>query len=351
MAPKTDDETGKRHIHSVIERAFQSANINLLIGSGASYPAIQLAGDIETEIDQLLKANQLEEADRKKCEFIRTVQSPTNQLIEGRSDKTHTTLNHYEQLLTTLTAILIRRKTQLLPTQATIFTTNYDLFIEKASENVKSARLNDGFNRVPRLNNRFEFSPQNLFETTFVSGNLYDYKVEIPAINLVKLHGSLSWRRDEEDIICSFDKTDDFPNTPPSKQDIKEYLEQFAVVLPQMGKFEETVMNRIYYDLLRIYSNQLDKKNCLLIVFGFSFADDHIREITERALKNPTLKVIIFSYSVPDAKKFERLFGKYNNVDIIAPEKNSKIDFKTFNSILESVVSPQKLSNEDTNVD
>ena len=89
----------------------------------------------------------------------------------------------------------------------------------------------------------------------------------------------------------------------------------------------------------------------LLIVFGFSFADQHIREITERALKNPTLKVIIFSYSTDDANTFHEIFKKYNNVDIIEPAEDAKIGFETFNSILESVVSPNEVSNEDTNVD
>ena len=116
-----------------------------------------------------------------------------------------------------------------------------------------------------------------------------------------------------------------------------------------MGKFQETVMDRTYYDLLRIYSNQLDRKNSLLIVFGFSFADLHIREITERALKNPTLKMIIFAFSTGEANKFAALFGEYNNVDIIKPEKTNKIKFGEFNSILESIVPTKKSSTEDSN--
>lgn len=351
MVRKTYDDDSKNHIHYIFERALQSANINLLVGSGASFPAIELAGNIEEEIDKLLRENKQSEADGKKCEFIKTVQTPTNNLLKNESNEANDkVVEYYRTLLNTLTEILIKRKTQLLPTQATIFTTNYDLFIEKAFETIQSARLNDGFNRIPSLNNRFEFSPQNFFETIFTSGNLYDYKVEIPAINLVKLHGSLSWKRDNEDIICSFDQTDELPDNP-SEKDIEKYLEQFAVVLPQMGKFQETVMNRIYYDLLRIYSNQLDKKNSLLIVFGFSFADQHIREITQRALKNPTLKVIIFSYSTNDANNFHEIFGRYNNVDIIEPTKDAKIGFETFNSILASVISPKEVSKEDENVD
>lgn len=346
----------KQHIRYIFERSLQSANINILIGSGASYPAVELVGDIEKDIDELLAENKQSDANNKKCDFMKNVQTPTNQLISDQyNDDTskkniETVVKNYEVLLNILTTILIKRKTKLLSTQATIFTTNYDLFIEKASETVQSVRLNDGFHRFPSLSNQFDFSPQNFFETTSVSGNLYDYKVEIPAINLVKLHGSLSWKRNNEAIICCFEQTNCLPDNP-SERDIEEFLEQFIVVLPQMGKFQETVMNRVYYDLLRIYSNQLDKKNSLLIVFGFSFADKHIYEITERSLKNPTLKVIIVSYSTDDANNFQKLFGKYNNVDIIEPKKGAYINFEVFNTILKSIVPLNEVSNEDSNVD
>ena len=52
--------------------------------------------------------------------------------------------------------------------------------------------------------------------------------------------------------------------------------------------------------MLRIYANSLELENSLLIVFGFSFSDEHVREVTVRALRNATLKVVdirIFSRS------------------------------------------------------
>ena len=53
-----------------------------------------------------------------------------------------------------------------------------------------------------------------------------------------------------------------------------------------------------YYELLRMFSNNIDKENAVLFVFGFSFADEHIREIVNRAVKsNPTLLVVIFAFN------------------------------------------------------
>ena len=43
-------------------------------------------------------------------------------------------------------------------------------------------------------------SISNFFNVLYSTGNLYNYQVEIPAINLIKLHGSLNWEtKDEKD--------------------------------------------------------------------------------------------------------------------------------------------------------
>ena len=331
-----DGDVEKQRIHYLLQRAFQSANINLLIGSGASYPAIKLVGNIEKEINDLLEADKEQEAKEKKCTFVQTIQTPTNQLIKDeKMDDNDKVKSYYTELLNILMTILIKRKTKLLPIQATIFTTNYDLFIEKSFENLpfQSLRLNDGFGRFPSLKNKFEFSPENFFETTSSRGQLYDYKVEIPSINLIKLHGSMSWKREEKIILYRVEPTDELPVTP-SEDEQTTYLDQFTVVLPQKHKFRETVLDRFYYDLLRTYANQLDEKNTLLIVFGFSFTDEHIREITKRALKNPTLKIIIFAFDLDSALFFENEFKKYNNVDIVQPADGATIGFEIFNTIL-----------------
>jgi hypothetical protein len=46
-----------------------------------------------------------------------------------------------------------------------------------------------------------------------------------------------------------------------------------------------------------IYNNELEKENGVLFVMGFSFADEHIRELTLRvANTNPTSIIYIFVY-------------------------------------------------------
>ena len=62
-------------------------------------------------------------------------------------------------------------------------------------------RLKDGFVRVPSLTGRSEYSSRTFFTTTSSTANLYNYRVDIPCINLMKLHGSLSWKKAGDDIL------------------------------------------------------------------------------------------------------------------------------------------------------
>jgi len=327
-----------------LARLFQSGHVNFLIGSGASLPAISAAGEIEQEIADLFAAGQDDQAREKMYGFLATIQGPMNDLIVGtQNDNNAHTLSHYRACLQIIETILTERRTKLLPKQATIFTTNYDLFIEQASVAQPALKLNDGFSRIPSLTNQTVYSPRNFFTSIYNTGNLYNYTVEIPSINLIKLHGSLSWTKDGDDILFNVAERD-FLGDQKTPEEVEHFIRQYAVVLPQTAKYRTTLMERTYYELLRIYANQLDRENTLLMAFGFSFDDAHIRDITIRALKNPTLKLVAFAYDDAARHSFAEKFGGYDNVDIIAPAENAVIDFHTFNEAMRSFLPTEKES-------
>jgi hypothetical protein len=122
---------------------------------------------------------------------------------------------------------------------------------------------------------------------------------------------------------------------------VKEFLEKHFLILPNLKKFHSTLMERVYYDLLRIFSKAMDQPNVVLMCFGFSFADEHILDITRRALRNPTSHLIIFSYDKASATGFQAKFSKQRNVTVIAPPAGAHIDFARLNKIIASVVSGQ----------
>ncbi len=338
MAHALNLETAEEDFRKNLARSIQSAHLNFLIGSGASYPAIPTAGAVEAEIVSLFEAGDEDGAYLKLYDFLAAIQVPTNSLIVGTSDMAITsTVANYTEYLGIIEAILRERRTSLLPKQATIFTTNYDLFIEQASLSYPAMRLNDGFSRVPSLSGRAEFSSRTFFTSTSNTGNLYNYKVDIPSINLIKLHGSLSWKKDGDCVLFSV------RDTPPlaagkTAAEVKTFVDAYAMVLPEAKKFHATLMDGTYYELLRIFNNELDREGTLLISFGFSFGDSHILGITKRALKNPTLKLVAFAFSETDRESLLERFDGSNNVDIIAPGSATNIDFVRFNAVLRSIL-------------
>lgn len=334
-----DDKKGA-DVAELLTSRFQSGHINFLLGSGASLPAISVAGNVEAEAHELFEAGKEEEAEKKLAGLLNSVNGPTNDLIQSNENQNVAeTLKNYKKFVALIELILLERKTNILAKQVTVFTTNYDLFIEEASAKSPSLILNDGFDRRPNLIGKAFYSTRKFFDAVYHRGPLYNYVTEIPSINLVKLHGSLSWSKDDDEITYAIKDTNLLSDEELDNADsVSSYLNQHDLILPHKGKFHETLMGRTYYDLLRIYSNELDKENSLLIAFGFSFLDEHIFDLTKRVLKNPSLILVIFAFNEDAKNGYEAKFAEFSNVTIIYPVKDEVIDFPRFNQILESSI-------------
>jgi hypothetical protein len=76
---------------------------------------------------------------------------------------------------------------------------------------------------------------------------------------------------------------------------------------------------------MRQYSNNLEKENTLLLVSGFSFADEHIADITKRAANtNPTLHIVVFAYDDDGGDSIRKnlkmsAVSPNNNIVILTP--------------------------------
>jgi hypothetical protein len=333
------------NVAQLLERYIQSAHLNFLFGSGASMPAIELAGTVEQEIDQHLTASEHDEANKKALTFIEELEYQHCFLPDGytEGDDTDITLQNYLRFLRSIDRILFERKNILLPRQANIFTTNYDEFFEVAASLLPSLVLNDGFNR--RIGNSgFEYAPELFFDRVYRSGTVYQHQSEIPSVNLVKVHGSISWKR-QADKKITLGKPETTQLTGVQKdnpQEVTNALAKRAVILPNMRKFESTLLDRVYFDLLRLYTNAMEMENALLFVFGFSFADEHILDITRRALRNPTANIVIFAYSESDATDFEAKFSAHRNVLVVKPTNGQCIGFPELNALFDMIgVNPE----------
>lgn len=361
----------------------QDCNINFLLGSGLSMPYLSTLGKIEQFLTELTEKKEKGEITNDQEKIIRV--SLYKNFFDGailknlevlkNSSEARDVSNNYKTFLKTLNLILLNRKSTILNRQVNLFTTNVDVFLEKSLEST-NVEYNDGFS------GRFDplFNLTNFKKLFFKTSLHYDNISELPVFNLMKVHGSLTWdRKEKENISFSFDLgivkkikskivlsnklieikdnttidaliTQVNSKTPDNSVDefIAEY-EKLAIINPTKEKFRETVLNHNYYELLRIYSNELEKENTVLFVAGFSFADEHIRDVTVRvANSNPTLKIFIFSHTGNIDEGIQKIQTKSNNnnIEIVTPDqtendkKEMVDDFKyDFHNLNEKVFS------------
>ncbi len=378
----------------------QDSNINFLFGSGMSAGYLEILGNIEnllTELDKKVfddeKQKALIRASILNKYFEGVIEKNTNILDEISTDpKLASTLNSYKTFFKTLNQLILLRRNKLLSKQVNIFTTNIDIFLEKAVEEV-GLESNDGFGKG--FKPKYDLS--NFKKSIFQKSLHFDNSSEIPVFNILKIHGSLTWKYDGGNIyfdstleqtkmlkitsksdlievitedIKSNEKDDlesliaKIPASTIDETKFSSFLEEYdklSIVNPTKGKFQQTVLEQKYYDLLRIYANELERENTLLFVMGFSFADEHIRDLTIRvANSNPTLMIYIFAYTTDARGELEKVLDIENNVKnkniaIVSPsqseqgDKSLKDDFsydfdqinkRVFKQLLEKISKP-----------
>jgi hypothetical protein len=358
-----------------LKDTIQDANLNFLVGSGLSQPFLGLLGNIEDLLSELDKRDDIADGKKKIIraslyrQFSEAIILKNLDILNGDAAAAGA-LENYKDFLKIINSILRNRYSPILNKQVNLFTTNIDIYFERAFEGL-GLECSDGFN------GRFSpvFNLSNFRKSTLKRSFHYENTSEIPVFNLFKLHGSLTWivvdEGGEKKVKFSADlrqvkelKDQNFTeiaaatktstlasllaaaSTKRISKAIEQFLEQYQtlpIINPTKDKFRLTLLNQYHYELLRIYANELEKENSVLFVMGFSFADEHIREITLRAINsNPTLIVYIFCHSSDSKERYESYFGlktlKNANVKIIVPDLKAdgtdefKYDFVNINA-------------------
>jgi hypothetical protein len=351
---------------------FESCNINFLIGSGLSSPYLKTLGLIETLLTNL-DAVDLPEGQKKviRCSLYKSYFDGVmlkNRKLLNEDPEAKDVMDGYLEFIKRISVILLKRKSTILGKEVNLFTTNVDIFLEKAVEKV-GLECNDGFS------GRFApvFSLSNFKRAHFKRSLQFDNLSELPTVNLLKLHGSLTWKMAGADgivfspdlehvraiqsqeitpaLILGIDQastiealivSNDGKEADGTVVGFLEAYDRLAVVNPTKAKFMQTILNQTHYELLRIYSNELEKENTVLVVAGFSFADEHLREITLRAANsNPTLLIYVIAYDSAAAAEIGARFPaagiKNDNIFIVKPGVNKegndafKYDLPTIN--------------------
>lgn len=352
-------------------------NINFLIGSGASVPAYKTLslGPNNPSLEDLLSSDIMQDNSKKVLYYFyfKDWILPMTKIIDATTETEKKVLQNYKVFFKKLIEFLNNESNEK-PKRINIFTTNYDLMFEKTFQNILNEKTNCYFNDGSSGFINRTLNAQNFNLSISRTGYLDKYKNEVPTINLIKLHGSISWHKAEDEIIgVSYrNKYEDFciknlDNVDfindvvglsesnnyqvineklleiytQNKENLDKFYEDYkslSIINPNKWKFYETVFEQHYYQQLRNFSYELEKEHAILIVFGFSFADEHVKEVFERALTNPTLKVYIISYS-EDGQNILKKFFKDNKIDFLPDFKQNKNgitilgDFSYFNSL------------------
>lgn len=313
-----------------IKKLALTKQLNILIGSGCSTPAIPLMGEYFKYGD---RANEYLIKRITSVSKLLTCKTNKNNKVSKTKigNQCRQTSESYYNFLDRIIDLLIESNSRQVPKAVNIFTTNYDLFIENAVNelhHLKRMVFNDGasgyFHRVLDSTNYNRVVAYRGLNNNFIS--------EIPSINLIKSHGSVNWEVKGEKVIVS-----------------DRVVDKSMIVPPSGIEGQDTFLNNYFHDMLRVFQLELDKPQSVLLVIGFSFQDKHIAKMFRRALQNPELKVYIFSYSneIGYLQKNLEFNGMPSNLKIIAPsnifsfsdDESNKEDVKFYLDDLTRVLS------------
>lgn len=372
---------------SILKNLFSGCRVSFLLGAGFSANLLGTLNNNEVVFEALHRYQPKTTAEHKKVTilsaflywsfFVRCIEP-----ISSKVATNNTSFAPYKNFGDIVYRIFAERGNPVLDRQFNIFTTNYDPIIELIFDH-SNCICNDGFEG--RIEPRF--STDNYSKTYYRQAVFSNRKAEIPSVNLLKLHGSVTWSEDiifggieyqeyrtqiqdfakkysalfDPSIVTKIDAhftadTVDEANKQiqtlfagttldpllAKEKDyntvIQMYKLSFLIVNPTKEKFSDTLLNKNYYELLRIFSNELEKENSLLVVNGFSFRDKHILDLVKRSMVNPSLKILIFAYKESSIGDFQKLFGepKNNNITYIALD-GEKLSLDYFNQILSHI--------------
>lgn len=349
-------------------------NLNFLMGSGASYGLFPtLALNIKDEMDSaqtietLATLFSLDPNDKRlTLLFMHYYITCIKPVIDFTLDSTKEDGNkkrvveNYDAFINTVLQILQRRKP--LDKRCNIFTTNYDGCFAHVADSVLQRGavdfvLNDGTRGFGR-----RFLQARNFNSFLCQTGVFERQHSgIPQINLIHVHGSVYWNKENTSIRVDYShkvkdgilhadtsaklvafseclltngKTiGDLPAVELSDAEITTFWKNYnllPIVNPTKWKFHETVFEEHYYQMLRLLSYELEKPNAVLVTFGFSFADEHILNLVKRSLSNPSLQVFVCCFDQREHETMRVQFDIYKNVNCIAME-SGVLDFSAFN--------------------
>lgn len=386
----------------------QGKHVNFLIGSGASFGVVPTlwVKSLDCSFEKLLTSSDFNENQRKVLFFI-WFELWIKKAMITEYDSTNSVHSQYNRFITNLVTFLNNEGFDK-PKRVNIFTSNYDTLFEMTFDRLSIDNRLTYFNDGSRGFFKKFISTENFHLKISHSAMSDTIQREIPTINLLKIHGSVTWQNKEGKIIVgieneafknlcvlsnevvqnienfnltrnissggnifnkskllispsnyetgilygqiTLEKLQDeltriYKNFHVNVEAFYEEYRKFPVVNPTKEKFSDTVFQQHYYQLLRMMSFELEKPDSVLIVFGFSFADEHILEIVKRSIVNPKLKIYVICFDESAESQIKERLGNIGNskIEYLPSEKTEDVqniqgNFSYLNSLFDGEV-------------
>ena len=185
--------------------------------------------------------------------------------------------------------------------KVSVITTNYDVLIEEAAAE-NNFVIFDGFNftPIPKFDSSM-FEWKLIKEVQNINTREVEYKDK--TFNLLKIHGSLTWEKQDDGTILRKNK-DSIIDT-----------DKMVMVFPSSDKYAQSYQEP-YFELFTKFQDLIKRPNTLLISSGFSFADVHISKMVIQALKNNTsLKLLVTDFNIDPNREYDKGDGKFKLID------------------------------------
>lgn len=185
-----------------------------------------------------------------------------------------------------------------------VFTTNYDLVIEKSLE-ASCIPYFDGF-----VGSYEPFFWPESIDKLVGKGDLTQNW-----IRLWKIHGSLSWfwKQDDKNKATQIVRIGRIENIKAEKNEL--------VIYPSKEKYDSSRKQPFiaYFDR---FKNYLLSGELLFIFTGYSFSDQHINEIIFNCLRqNNRLSAVVFFFKDEEVESLHKITSSYMNLNVFGPQK------------------------------
>ncbi len=179
-----------------------------------------------------------------------------------------------------------------------IFTTNYDLYSERAMDSLGIHYVNGFTGGISKYFNPtiFNYALAEKMDLSQSKWNVIDN-----FFYLYKIHGSVNWvENDDEGKLFKIQEIQD-----PTFDILKN--KPTVMIHPTPLKYNAS-LGSPYSDLFREFQKKLMQNNNILVTIGYSFSDEHINNLIFQAFTIPSFRLIIIG-SEKQSETIEKLYN------------------------------------------